>query len=184
MTRNVPLWPSYSFIVSHTHVVLVISLRWVSNGSKHKYTALYHIVTWARWPFARIIIANGVLPRGEVRRGRKSVICRLPRGALKCTKKCNPSNAAYYCVPISGNISMRHCFHGLNTCWNMLDITYVRAKIILCPPTHHGSSLWIPYGLWPILYYAGDDIKSDSNVYTCSAHTKWFMKVFVVYSIV
>ena len=54
--------------MSRTHVVPVIPMRWVSNGSKHKHTARYHVVTQARRPFARIDIANGVLPRGEVRR--------------------------------------------------------------------------------------------------------------------
>ena len=89
-----------------------------------------------------------------------------------------------FIIPTSGNILLQHCFHGLNICWNMWDIKYVHVTIITFPPTHHGSSLWIPLGLWPILYYAGDDILSDSNIYTCSAHTKYFMKVFVVYSIV
>ena len=81
-------------ILSRTHITPVIRLCWVRNGSKHKHTALYHIGTQARLPFARIVIANGVLPRSEVQRGRKSVICRLPHGALKCTKECNPSNDA------------------------------------------------------------------------------------------
>ena len=52
---------TYSPIVSCRHVVPVILLHWVSNGSKHKHMALYHVVTRARRPFARIIIANGFL---------------------------------------------------------------------------------------------------------------------------
>ena len=81
---------THSRILPRTRVAPVIRLRWVN----HKRTALYHVLTRAKRPFAWVVIANGVLPRSEVRRGRKSVICRLPRGALKCTKECNPSNAA------------------------------------------------------------------------------------------
>ena len=38
----------------------------------HKHTALYHVVTRARQPFAKSVITNGVLPRGEVRRAEKA----------------------------------------------------------------------------------------------------------------
>ena len=45
---------SYSSIVSPTHVVPVILLRWVSKGSQHTHTSLYHFVTRARPPLQEL----------------------------------------------------------------------------------------------------------------------------------
>ena len=102
----VTTWP----IVSRTHIVPIIPLRWVSNGSKHKHTALCYGVTWARWPFAKIVIANDVLLKSEVRRGQKSVICRLPCGALNAQRNAThrmPHNTVVKSFPYSSLLEQR-----------------------------------------------------------------------------
>ena len=86
---------THSRILPRTQVPPVFPLRWVSNGSKHKHTALYHVVTSC---CQTVICMNRqckwCLAQKRTTKGPKSVICRLPRGALKCTKECNPLNAA------------------------------------------------------------------------------------------
>ena len=85
-------------LLCHKHTSSRNSAARVSNSSKQKHTVPYHVV--ARQRFAIVGIANGSLRRSEVRRSRKSVICRLPLSALKHTKECNPLNAVQYCGEI------------------------------------------------------------------------------------
>ena len=97
--------------VSRIHVISVIPLCRVNNSSQHTHTALYHSVSRARQPFARPSLqmessqeANSLaclalLPWVEGLASQtkklstkelKSVMSTIPRGALKCTKECNP----------------------------------------------------------------------------------------------
>ena len=86
-------------IVSRTHFILVILLCWVSNGSKQKHTALYHIVTWARRPFARIVIANSILLRSEVWAEQASTANYLT-ALLNAQGNATHQNAVQYCGEI------------------------------------------------------------------------------------
>ena len=88
-------------IVSCTNFVLCVPLCWVSNSAKLKAQHCYHIVTRAWHPFARIVIANGVLPRSEFQKSQKIAICRL-LCALSNTQRniYSPSNAMQYCSKI------------------------------------------------------------------------------------
>ena len=85
-------------VVSRTHFVPVILLRWVSNSSNTQaHDAALRTLLVDPVAICKFVIANGILPRSKVRRGWKSVICWPRHSALKCTKECNPSNAVEYC---------------------------------------------------------------------------------------